>query len=188
MLDPNELAAKGATLLHHLAVWMMEEQRGRSESTSQLNGKKHSLKSDPRLSASFAVTSSTSTSCQERVFRNRPRSATELQQVSAQTSSFVRGQQHHHRGSECDRPDSGFDSKDEDEVRGGLLGSSTSGPPTLLQQLHQRQVSEAISEEVSAGARVASSGDTSPELTTEISRQALIRQPIFRKRRLHHMD
>ncbi len=26
-LDPNELAAKGATLLHHLAVWMIEEKR-----------------------------------------------------------------------------------------------------------------------------------------------------------------
>ena len=27
VLDPNDLAAKGATLLHHLAVWMLEEKR-----------------------------------------------------------------------------------------------------------------------------------------------------------------
>ena len=30
-LDPNELAAKGATLLHHLAMWMIEEKKMKEE-------------------------------------------------------------------------------------------------------------------------------------------------------------
>ena len=71
-----------------------------------------------------------------------------------------------------DRPDSGFDSKDEEEVKTGLA------------MIHQSQFSEAISEE--AGVRTASSGDTSPDLAVEISRQAPIRQPVVRKRRLNH--
>ena len=69
-----------------------------------------------------------------------------------------------------DRPDSGFDSKDEEEVKTAMI--------------HQSQFSEAISEE--AGVRTASSGDTSPDLAVEISRQAPIRQPVVRKRRLNH--
>ena len=37
------------------------------------------------------------------------------------------------------------------------------------------------------GVRTASSDDTSPEVTAgNISRQAPIRQPVLRKRRLHH--
>ena len=31
LLDPNELAAKGATLLHHLAMWMIEEKKMKEE-------------------------------------------------------------------------------------------------------------------------------------------------------------
>ena len=31
VLDPNELAAKGATLLHHLAMWMIEEKKMKEE-------------------------------------------------------------------------------------------------------------------------------------------------------------
>lgn len=69
-----------------------------------------------------------------------------------------------------DRPDSGFDSKDEDEIK--------------ISSVHQTQFSEAISEE--AGVRTASSEDTSPEINVEISRQAAIRQPVFRKRRLNN--
>ena len=46
--DPNELAAKGATLLHHLALWMIEERRATSnqqhhqEQEEQLRGKRPS--------------------------------------------------------------------------------------------------------------------------------------------------
>merc|ERR1719270_970369 len=32
-LDPNDLAAKGATLLHHLAVWMIEENKNKEASS-----------------------------------------------------------------------------------------------------------------------------------------------------------
>merc|ERR1711953_240104 len=72
-------------------------------------------------------------------------------------------------GNEADRPDSGFDSNNES-------GTTTNA------HLHTAQVSETISEE--AGVRTASSGDTSPDVI-EISRQAPIRQPVFRKRRIH---
>jgi len=48
---------------------------------------------------------------------------------------------HRHRGSECDRPDSGFDSKDEDETNKTLQTSSVSAAVVV------RHVSEAISEE-----------------------------------------
>lgn len=52
------------------------------------------------------------------------------------------------------------------------------------------QVSEAISEETVKGSGVTRSSSeastsSSPDILTEISRQALIRQPIIRKRRLH---
>ena len=56
-------------------------------------------------------------------------------------------------GSECDRPDSGFDSKDDQEEDGGKGDAAGS--------------------------------DGSPELG-EISRQALARQPIKKKRVFHH--
>ena len=34
LLDPNDLAAKGATLLHHLAVWMIEENKCKEASSA----------------------------------------------------------------------------------------------------------------------------------------------------------
>ena len=34
LLDPNDLAAKGATLLHHLAVWMIEENKNKEARSS----------------------------------------------------------------------------------------------------------------------------------------------------------
>jgi hypothetical protein len=91
---------------------------------------------------------------------------------------------HRHRGSECDRPDSGFDSKDEDETNKTLQTSSVSAAVVV------RHVSEAISEESGGGVggRSASeaSSSSSPDNVKEISRQAPIRQPIFRKRRIHN--
>ena len=128
------------------------------------------------------------------------------------------------QGSECtDRPDSGFDSKDEEEVRssssGGdrsvLVGSFSSSshnttqegqdlPPLVRpssrghQYQEQQHVSETISEEVLSrgnnGANenvavtneaVSEGSSSSPEVTTEISRQASIRQPVIRKRRFN---
>ena len=128
------------------------------------------------------------------------------------------------QGSECiDRPDSGFDSKDEEEVRssssGGdrsvLVGSFSSSshnttqegqdlPPVVTPSSrgHQCQepqhVSETISEEIlsqtNSGANetiavsneaVSEEGSSSPDVATEISRQAPIRQPVIRKRRFN---
>lgn len=140
MLDQTELASRGASMLHHLAVWMMEEQRS-SKANSTLDAAEDNHPAAPPNSKSSSNQGST----------NRRRGAGE---------------------SEGDRPDSGFDSKDEEESKLSVLS------------LHPNQVSEAISEE--AGIRTASSGDTSPDVTVEISRQAAIRQPIFRKRRIHH--
>ena len=81
-LDPNELAAKGATLLHHLALWMIEEKK-----TKEVEEE------------------------------NKTRSETLPKPLQPQPGpSGV----HRHRGSECDRPDSGFDSKDEDESKTNL--------------------------------------------------------------------
>ena len=129
------------------------------------------------------------------------------------------------QGSECtDRPDSGFDSKDDEEVRSSSSGGASalvsssfsysshnmtqeiggvepsSARATLLNaHQHHQQVSETISEEATtsgnpgddpilegenniAGCEESSS---SPDVTTEISRQAPIRQPVIRKRRLN---
>ncbi|TRY61770.1 hypothetical protein TCAL_12266 [Tigriopus californicus] len=121
MLDPKELAAKGATLLHHLAVWMIEEKKIKEE--------------QDRHTASLAA-------------------------QRAQTGSFHLSLTRRQRPlSGEERPDSGLDSKDEgrDET-----GSTT----TTIKEV---------------------SGGSSPEVG-EISRQALIRQPVLRKRRLAHQS
>jgi hypothetical protein len=101
LLDPDVLAAKGATLLHYLALWMQEERR---------TGKKEAA---PPVAVRHM--------------------------------------------SECDRPDSGFDSKDE-SASACALGASPKEED----------------------------GDTSSPETAEISRQAAIRHPI-RKKRLHNI-
>ncbi len=41
LLDPGELAAKGATLLHHLALWMMEEKRAKEQQQRQQQQGQH---------------------------------------------------------------------------------------------------------------------------------------------------
>ena len=89
--------------------------------------------------------------------------------LKSNPSSISRSPRKNTDGNEADRPDSGFDSNNES-------GTTTNA------HLHTAQVSETISEE--AGVRTASSGDTSPDVI-EISRQAPIRQPVFRKRRIH---
>jgi len=83
--DPNELAAKGATLLHHLALWMIEEKK---------------LKD------------------QEEEVRQKVETTPRNSQLPPTVNPAPTG--HRHRGSECDRPDSGFDSKDEDESKNNI--------------------------------------------------------------------
>ena len=51
LLDPNELAAKGATLLHHLALWMWEEKRVKEEQQQQIRASS----TMPRLSTTAAT-------------------------------------------------------------------------------------------------------------------------------------
>ena len=70
-LDPDELAAKGATLLHHLALWMIQQkttsEAGTSSSSSQAGPGPSSLVTEdigasPRLMAEAATNSSPSSS------------------------------------------------------------------------------------------------------------------------------
>ena len=154
VLDPNELAAKGATLLHHLALWMIEEKKVKEVEAAE----KSLTQTQPTVSGSCAVPGN-----------------------------------HRHRGSECDRPDSGFDSKDEDETKNVSISQQQ-------QQRHERHESETVSEKTSGGVTLRhvsatiseencrassdASSSSSPDNVAEISRQAPIRQPIFRKRRI----
>ena len=145
-MDPSDLASKGANILHHLAMWMLEESKQKSSQNAE------NPVSNPEMSKS-------------RRQLPPPPPPNSLVSNPGSKSRRVKGD-----SLSGDRPDSGFDSKDEDEVK-------------LIQ--HNPQVSEVISEE--AAIRTASSGDTSPELAAgQISRQAPIRQPVLRKRRLHH--
>ena len=53
-LDPDELAAKGATLLHHLALWMIQQKTseiGTSSSSSQTAGPSSLVTEDAGASA-----------------------------------------------------------------------------------------------------------------------------------------
>ena len=92
-LDPNELAAKGATLLHHLALWMIEEKKTKE--------------------------------VEEQKTFSRNQSMTTAATPAAAVTAVPGG--HRHRGSECDRPDSGFDSKDEDESKNNTSINNASG-------------------------------------------------------------
>jgi hypothetical protein len=148
MMDPSELASKGASILQHLALWMLEEQNSGGVSQNKKIPSSPLIIRDPDSKFLDPPPPPPPNS-----ISSNPGTATITRRLGG--------------GSECDRPDSGFDSKEEDEVKP-----------------HHAQVSETINEE--AGVRTASSGDTSPDITVEISRQAAIRQPIIRKRRLHH--
>ena len=96
-MDPNELASKGANILHHLAMWMLEESKSKPSLDPEVNNTRippppppNSLSSNP--------------GSKRRVVKG---------------DSFS-----------GDRPDSGFDSKDEEEVK--------------LSLNHNPQMSEAI--------------------------------------------
>jgi hypothetical protein len=125
MMDPTELATKGASILQYLALWMQEGQKSGGLANQKILPPP--IIRDP-----------------ESTFLDPP-PPPPLNSISSNPGTRRFG-----GGSECDQPDSGFDSKEE------------------------------------AGVRTASSGDTSPDITVEISRQAAIRQPIYRKRRLQH--
>ena len=86
--------------------------------------------------------------------KNEATPATRQQSVHTSSYSAVRkaGRKSLLSGSECDRPDSGFDSKDDQEEEHPLKRESSEGSPEL----------------------------------GEMSRQAMARQPIKKKRVFHH--
>jgi len=151
LMSPEQLAFQGASILQSLALWMEQEQRREGNTQKEV----------------------------EPIYQNTghhgpppPPPPNSLKSNPGSGSTIVTSRRLGPGESESgDRPDSGFDSKDEEEVKQPVLS------------VHQSQFSEAISEE--AGVRTASSGDTSPDLAVEISRQAPIRQPVIRKRRLN---
>ena len=144
-LDPEELAAKGHHLLHHLAVWMIQQRQKAPGPPSLHPPVPHqmpepSLPSPHRHSQSLPV----------------------RRQTLHQTLPPSHHQPHHqqqHRplplssktNTQPDRPDSGFDSKDEE----GRDQTQTEG--------------------------------SSPEVG-EISRQAVARQPVVKKKRILHCN
>jgi len=151
LMSPEELAFQGASILQSLALWMEQEQKREGKTEKVV----------------------------EPIYQNTghhgpppPPPPNSLKSNPGSGSTIVTSRRLGPGESESgDRPDSGFDSKDEEEVKQPVLS------------VLQSQFSEAISEE--AGVRTASSGDTSPDLAVEISRQAPIRQPVIRKRRLN---
>lgn len=143
-LDPNELAAKGATLLQHLALWMMEEKRMKEEEEQQQQQRERTREESGNGSMSDAGAATLP-------LPKSPRS--QNLNVHGRSKSALEGV----RPLDGDRPDSGFDSKDEE------------GTPTK-------------------NAAAAGAG-SSPELgggAANMSRQALIRQPVLRKRRMNN--
>ncbi|XP_040572579.1 uncharacterized protein [Lepeophtheirus salmonis] len=137
LLDPDELAAKGATLLHHLALCLIREKEEEEEERLRQEAILKQKEDDDKLFKPPIPPK----------IKSHPKAP--LKENNSLTRT--RG------GSEFDRPDSGFDSKDEGSARG-------------------------LCEEKESGGGTSSS---SPE-GQEITRQAPIRQPIFRKRRILH--
>ncbi len=146
-LDPNELAAKGATLLHHLAVWMLEEKRMKEE-------EKHRPLETSTTSVDVSTVEKASSS--SNIHHHHRQIASLPAQLRSRNES----------GANDNRPDSGFDSKDE---ASRLTATPTPTPPPNPDTIAE------VETEASLG--------SSPEVG-EISRQGRNRQPIFRKRRI----
>ena len=144
-LDPDELAAKGHHLLHHLAVWMIQQrQEGRGEGRGE--GREPSLHPavpdqmpEPSLASPHRHSHSLPV---RRQTLHPPVPPSPSRPLPLTTKS----------NSQPDRPDSGFDSKDE-EGREQTPGQT----------------------------------EGSPEIG-EISRQAVARQPVVKKKRILHSN
>ena len=167
LLDPDELAAKGATLLHHLAVWMIQQKNaglavgGAAASPGPAVG--DALPSPAvereRERETLQLANSVSSSSSHGHSQSLPTRRQEVSQSSSFSHSASRSVVRH--GSESDRPDSGFDSiKDDREEEGGAGGG--------LRSL--------------ATVRDEPGSSSSPETVREISRQAVARQPLKKKR------
>ena len=163
-LDPDELAAKGATLLHHLAVWMIQQKNagvavGAGASAGPAVGDAMPPPRRVEEVENIQLASSVSSSSSHGHSQSLPTRRQEVSQSSSFSHSASRSVVR--PGSESDRPDSGFDSiKDDREEEGGAGGG--------LRSL--------------ATVRDEPGSSSSPETVREISRQAVARQPLKKKR------
>jgi len=150
-LDPDELAAKGATLLHHLAVWMIQQKS--SSSSANHNTSSAAAVSDALPSPKISRSETHSTGAQPSVYHHSSQSLPIRRQQTATSSSFshLYSRSVVRHGSESDRPDSGFDSNKEESL---ILKDDPES-------------------------------SSSPEVS-EISRQAVARQPLKKKRNMPH--
>ena len=165
LLDPDELAAKGATLLHHLAVWMIQQKNaglavgGAAASPGPAVGDALPTPAVERERETLQLANSVSSSSSHGHSQSLPTRRQEVSQSSSFSHSASRSVVR--PGSESDRPDSGFDSiKDDREEEGGAGGG--------LRSL--------------ATVRDEPGSSSSPETVREISRQAVARQPLKKKR------
>ena len=158
VLDPNDLAAKGATLLHHLAVWMLEEKRmtekeGEEQPVSlDLKDPSGQPPAEQRTPATLPTSPVTNPEQSEQpVSFSTPRA----NPVSVTTSQNQQQQQQRQRpvsgrsmgaGSDqtSDRPDSGFDSNKDDSDE-ALKSAGTDRP--LASHIRQASLRAVISEE-----------------------------------------
>jgi len=193
MLDPNELAAKGATLLHHLALWMVEERRAKEQQQDQQQVQRREQGRAIKLETSTAEEESKPERRQESttLFAANPAaSATRGRFASGPTSAATAAVAGRGRNrSDCDRPDSGFDSKDEEGggsagVGGGAAPTPT--PPTSLLMPPPPPPPPLVSAQPSGAAQAVSDASSSSPEAAEMSRQSRNRQPLPRKRRMNH--
>ena len=177
-LDPDELAAKGATLLHHLAVWMIQQKNaglavgagggaggggaGGAGAASGGPAVGDAMPAPRRVEEvqELQLASSVSSSSSHGHSQSLPTRRQEASQSSSFSHSASRSVVRH--GSESDRPDSGFDSiKDDREEEGGAAGGGLRSLVTVKDE---------------------PGSSSSPETVREISRQAVARQPLKKKR------
>lgn len=144
--DPDELAAKGATLLHHLAVWMIQQKtEGETVGQSCRTAVGDAL---PPPSSNETLTVSTKTASPHCHSRSLPTRRQNIVSSSFSPTPQILQGQTVRGGSELYRPDSGFDSKDYQDEE-----------PNVKEE------------------------GSSPEVR-EMSRQALARQPVLKKKRI----
>ena len=85
-LDPDELAAKGATLLHHLAVWMIQQKS--SSSSTNHNTSSAAAVSDALPSPKISRSETHSSGGQPSVYHHSSQSLPIRRQQTATSSSF----------------------------------------------------------------------------------------------------
>ena len=92
-LDPDELAAKGATLLHHLALWMIQqkttsEASGASSSSSQTGPESSSLVTEARAASPRLMAEASNTSTSPTCSSHLHTQSLPIRRQAVQSSSF----------------------------------------------------------------------------------------------------